>query len=63
MRPARLAIAAILGLLGAVWFLQGVGVIGGSFMSSNPLWAFLGAVIVIAAGFLVVMERRRAGAR
>jgi|1185.fasta_scaffold174532_2 hypothetical protein len=59
MRPARLAITAVLALLGAIWFLQGVGVIGGSVMSGSLFWAFVGVVLVIAAGFLFLMERRR----
>ena len=28
-------------LIGALWFLQGVGVVGGSFMSGNPICAFM----------------------
>jgi hypothetical protein len=59
MRPARLAITAVLALLGAIWFLQGVGVLGGTAMSGSPFWAFVGIVLMIAAGFLLLMERRR----
>lgn len=59
MRPARLAIALIVCLLGAVWLAQGLGFVGGSFMSGSPFWAVLGGVLLVAGLLLVVMERRR----
>jgi hypothetical protein len=59
MRPARLAIAALLALVGVVWIGQGLGFIGGSFMSGSPIWAIVGAVLVALAAVLVAVERRR----
>jgi hypothetical protein len=35
-------------LLGGLWFLQGVGVVGGSFMTGSKLWLFIGVVVVLA---------------
>jgi uncharacterized membrane protein HdeD (DUF308 family) len=35
-------------LIGALWFLQGVGVVGGSFMTGSKLWLFIGVVVVLA---------------
>ena len=43
MRPARLAIAFLLALVGIVWIGQGIGVIGGSFMTGSLVWAVVGA--------------------
>jgi hypothetical protein len=63
MRPARVAISLILALLGAVWLGQGLGFIGGSFMTGSPFWAVLGAVLLVAGILLLVIERRRGGAR
>jgi hypothetical protein len=40
-------------LVGALWFLQGVGVVGGSFMSGSKLWLFIGLVVLLAGGALV----------
>jgi hypothetical protein len=60
VRPARLAIAFILGLVGLGWLGQGLGFIGGSFMSGSAIWALIGAALVVAAILLVVLERRRA---
>lgn len=55
---ARLIIGAVLGLVGAVWFGQGVGLIGGSFMSGQALWAFIGAVLV-AFGVILLSQALR----
>jgi len=52
--PAIVALAAV----GAVWLGQGIGVIGGSFMSGEPFWAIIGAVMLVAAGALTVAARR-----
>lgn len=35
-------------LIGGLWFLQGVGVVGGSFMTGSKLWLFIGVVVVLA---------------
>ncbi len=34
--------------VGAVWTLQGLGAIGGSFMSGDPLWAVIGVLTAVA---------------
>ncbi len=36
-------------LLGLVWMGQGVGLIGGSFMTGDPMWAVIGAIVSAAA--------------
>jgi hypothetical protein len=46
-------------LAGAAWTLQGVGVIPGSFMSSNLTWVIIGLVTVAAGIGLVAWSRRR----
>jgi hypothetical protein len=35
-------------VVGGVWFLQGIGVIGGSFMTSSPTWLVIGLVVAVA---------------
>ncbi len=42
-------------VLGAIWFLQGIGVLPGSFMSHSLVWAVIGAVVVLLAA---QMQRR-----
>ena len=59
-----LNVPASLGLLvGCVWFLQGINVLPGSFMTGQTKWAIYGAVLVLAAVVLLVLaNRRRQGA-
>lgn len=50
-------------LIGGVWVLQGVNVLLGSFMSGQPKWAIIGAVLlVIGIALLFVANRRHAAA-
>jgi hypothetical protein len=58
---ARWNIVAVLLLLGGgVWFLQGIGVIQGSFMSNTAEWTLIGALlVVIGVGLLFVNNRRK----
>jgi hypothetical protein len=43
----RRAIALALIVVGGVWFFQGVGVIEGSFMTGEAVWAVIGVVCVV----------------
>ena len=51
-------IGVVLALLGLLWFLQGVGVVGGSFMSGEPVWAIIGLILLVLAGRLLVEALR-----
>jgi len=51
-------VVVVLAAVGVVWLGQGIGLIGGSFMSGEPLWAIIGAVMLVAAGVLTVAARR-----
>ena len=44
---------------GVVFTLQGVGVIGGSFMSGTTTWAILGPLFALAGLALVIAGLRR----
>jgi len=55
----RRAIAIVLILVGVVWFFQGVGVIEGSFMTGEALWAVIGTVCVVAGVALLVVRPTR----
>ncbi|MBN9632631.1 MAG: hypothetical protein J0I18_18810 [Actinobacteria bacterium] len=53
----------ILAVLGLVWLLQGVDVLGGSAMSGSPLWATVGPIVLVIGLALIVVgivRRRRA---
>jgi len=45
---------SVLMAVGAVWVLQGVGTLKGSFMTGRPAWAWIGAACVLF-GLPVVM--------
>ena len=55
----RFVIGVALCLVGAVWVGQGVGWIGGSFMSGEAAWAVIGAVAIVI-GLVTIRGPRRA---
>jgi len=55
----RRAIALVLLVVGVIWFFQGVGVIEGSFMTGEAVWAVIGAVCVLAGLALLVVKPSR----
>lgn len=59
MRIAIYIVSALLFLAGFIWFLQGLNVLLGSFMSGQPEWAVYGAIAMITATVLVLWNRRR----
>ncbi len=56
---------AVLVVAGVIWALQGFGVIGGSFMSGDSLWAIIGPVVAVAglAGVLAGVRLARTAQR
>lgn len=54
MRRSLLTVVAILcDLTGAVWILQGIGVLPGSFMTGQIVWAAIGAVLLFVSALLL----------
>jgi uncharacterized membrane protein HdeD (DUF308 family) len=53
MRYVLLVVGGLMALIGGVWMLQGVGVLPGSFMTGQALWAAVGAFMLVAGGILV----------
>ena len=58
MKIALNIIGALLVLFGAIWFLQGINVLPGSFMTGQIQWAVYGG-IAIAAGVSVLLAANR----
>ena len=58
----RLVIGTILLAVGAVWIGQGVGAIGGSFMTGQATWAVIGSIAVLI-GLALFRGAARARAR
>ncbi len=59
MRILISIVAVLLVVAGAAWFLQGVGVLPGSFMMGHLEWAIYGAVAVLAGLLLLIVTNRR----
>jgi hypothetical protein len=50
-------------LLGALWTLQGLDLLGGSVMSGVTVWAVIGPIVALAGLILIVVGVRKRGAR
>ena len=47
-------------LVGLVWFLQGIGLLPGSFMTGQTQWAFAGAGVgMIGVGLILWIRKRQ----
>jgi hypothetical protein len=46
-------------VLGSVWTLQGLDLLGGSVMSGVTIWAVVGPVVAVAGVALIVLGLRR----
>jgi hypothetical protein len=60
MKIALNIVGVLLVLFGAIWFLQGINVLPGSFMSGQIRWAVYGGIAVaVGVALLVAAKRRR----
>jgi uncharacterized membrane protein HdeD (DUF308 family) len=57
-RIVKLVAGAVLILLGIVWTLQGLNIMGGSGMSGHAVWAVIGVIIIVVGGFIVARAIR-----
>ena len=60
MRIALTVIGVLLMLIGAVWFLQGINVLPGSFMTGQTQWAIYGGIAFIVGIVALYAARRMA---
>ena len=52
-------VGILLILAGGLWFLQGVNVLPGSYMSGQSQWAIYGGMaLLLGAGLIVYVDRR-----
>jgi hypothetical protein len=59
MRILLNLVGAVLVFFGSVWFLQGINVLPGSFMSGQMKWAVYGGIAAVAGVVLVVTANQR----
>ncbi len=52
-RSLLIALAILCGLMGMVWIFQGIGVLPGSFMTGQIVWAAIGSVLLFVSGLLL----------
>jgi len=51
--------AVLLMLAGGIWFLQGINILPGSFMTGDPQWAINGGIMVlVGAGLFWFLSRK-----
>ena len=63
-RTLGLCVAVLMVLVGGVWWGQGLGWIGGSSMTGDGTWTFVGALTAglgLALAIVIVQAVRRAG--
>ena len=58
MRRAALVISILLALAGAVFALQGAGILPGSYMAGDRFWLIVGAIMLVVGIGLAGWSRR-----
>jgi hypothetical protein len=59
MKLAMNILGVVLVIVGGIWFLQGINVLPGSFMTGQIRWAVYGGIAIAAGISLLVAARRR----
>ena len=59
MRIALYVSGALFMLMGGIWFLQGINVLPGSFMTGQSKWAVYGVLSLLVGVALVIAGYRR----
>jgi len=57
---SKMVVALVIGAVGLIFLGQGLGWIPGSYMTGDPTWAVVGAIMV-AVAVALIWRRRRAG--
>ena len=61
MRIVLLFVGVVVALFGTLFFLQGIGVVGGSPMTNTTTWSVLGPIIALVGIAIAVLGWRRRG--
>jgi uncharacterized membrane protein YcjF (UPF0283 family) len=57
MKTVLNIVGAILILFGAIWILQGINILPGSFMTGQMQWAYNGGIAVVVGIVLLIVAR------
>jgi hypothetical protein len=52
-------VGGLLVIMGTIWFLQGINVLPGSFMTGQIQWAVRGGIAAVAGIVLLIMANRK----
>lgn len=58
-RSVGTVVGVVVTLMGVLFFLQGIGVVGGSFMTGTTTWSVLGPIIAVVGLVLITLSARR----
>jgi hypothetical protein len=59
MRIALTIVGLLIAIIGGTWFLQGINVLPGSFMTGQTRWAVNGGITALVGLTLIVAANRR----
>ena len=59
MRIVLSVIGVVMVLMGSIWFLQGINILPGSFMTGQLRWAVYGGIAVLLGLALLIRASRR----
>lgn len=59
MRILSNIVGVLLLISGGVWFLQGIGILPGSFMTGSSKWAIIGGICLVAGIALLLSANRK----
>jgi hypothetical protein len=60
MRVARIAVGGLMVLFGGLWIGQGLGYVGGSFMTGDMKWTYIGSAVLLGGAVLLYTMPRQA---
>ena len=59
MRSALVVVGIVLVLMGVTWFLQGINLLPGSFMTGQIRWAYYGGITALVGVALLIAAKRK----
>lgn len=59
MKLVGTIVGILLLLVGALWILQGANIVGGSVMSGQSQWLYIGIVVALVGAGIIYFVRRR----
>ncbi len=58
LKKILMVFGILLFLSGVIWFLQGISVLPGSYMSGNPQWAINGSITMLIGAIIFWLGKR-----